>query len=117
TSQDVKSIVEKLKEDRRTEYQTHRTVHHPWGISTTLVKNDDFSVVQVELYPGSKLAIKIDTSTVEHLVVAKGLAKTTTDHQSRTLKKGECVVLSEKQSVLVENPEKDLLVIVKVKSH
>ena len=117
TSQDVKSIVEKLKEDRRTEYQTHRTVHHPWGISTTLVKNDDFSVVQVELYSGSKLEINTDTSTTKHLMVAKGLAKTTTDHQSRTLKKGQCVMLSENQSILVENPEKDLLVVVKVKSH
>ncbi len=53
-SRDVKSIVEKLKEKGRTEYQTHKTVHHPWGALTTLEKNDDFSVVQVLLYPGSK---------------------------------------------------------------
>jgi len=116
-SQDVKSIVETLKENRRTEYQTHRTAHHPWGISTTLGKNDDFSVVQVELYSGSKLEINTDTLTTKHLMVAKGIAKTTTDHQNRTLKKGQCVMLSENQSVLVENTGKDLLVIVKVKSH
>ncbi|HUV78633.1 MAG TPA: mannose-1-phosphate guanylyltransferase/mannose-6-phosphate isomerase [Desulfobacterales bacterium] len=116
-SRDVKSIVEKLKEDRRTEHQTHKTVHHPWGISTTLEKNDDFSVVQVELYPGSKLEIKTGSSTVEHLVVAKGLAKTTTDHQRRALKKGQSLMLSGNQTILMENPGKDSLVIVKVKSH
>jgi len=116
-SQDVKSIVEKLKEDHRTEYQTHRTVHHPWGISTILEKNDDFSVVQVELYSGSQLEINTGTSTTKHLMVAKGLAKTTIDHQIRTLKKGQCVMLSENQSILVENPEKYLLVMVKVKNH
>jgi mannose-1-phosphate guanylyltransferase/mannose-6-phosphate isomerase len=116
-SQDVKSIVEKLKENGRTEYQTHKTVRYPWGLSTTLEKNDDFSVVQVELYPGSKLEIETDTSTVEHLVVAKGMAKTTTNHQSRTLKKGQSLMVSENQSILMENPGKDSLVIVKVKSH
>lgn len=116
-SQDVKSIVETLKEDRRTEYQTHRTVHHPWGIFTTLKKNDDFSVAQVELYPGSKLEIDTDTWTTKHLMVAKGLAKTTTNHQNRTLKKGQCVLLSENQSILVENTGKDFLVIIKVKNH
>ncbi len=116
-SQDVKSIVETLREDRRTEYQTHRTVRHPWGISTTLEKNDDFSVVQVELYSGSKLEIHTDPWTTKHLLVAKGLAKTTADHQNRTLKKGECVMLSENRSILVENPEKDLLVVIKVKNH
>jgi mannose-1-phosphate guanylyltransferase/mannose-6-phosphate isomerase len=116
-SQDVKSIVDKLKEKRRAEYQTHKTVRYPWGTSTTLEKNDDFSVVQVELYPGSKLEIETDASAIEHLVVAKGLAKTTTNHQSRSLKKGEFLMLSGNPSILMENPGKDSLVIIKVKSH
>lgn len=116
-SRDVKSIVEKLKENGRTEYQTHKTVPHPWGTSTILEKNDVFSVVQVELYPGSKFEIKTDTSTVEHLVVARGLAKTTTNHQSRILKKGQSLMLSGNQTILVENSGKDSLVIVKVKNH
>ena len=116
-SQDVKSIVEKLKEDCRSEYQTHKKVRHPWGASTTLEKNDDFTVVQVELYPGSKLEIETDTSAVEHLVVVKGLAKTTTDHETRILKKGEHLMLSGNQKILMENSGKNSLVIVRVKNY
>jgi mannose-1-phosphate guanylyltransferase/mannose-6-phosphate isomerase len=116
-SQDVKSIVEKLKKDRRTEYRTHRTVHHPWGNSTILEKNDDFSALQVELFAGSTLEVKTETSTIEHLMVAKGVAKTTTTREKRIIKKGQCVMLSGNQSILVENSGKDLLVIVQVKTH
>jgi len=45
------------------------------------------------------------------------MAKTTTNHQSRTLKKGQFLMVSGNQSIFMENSGKDSLVIVKVKSH
>lgn len=103
SSRDVKSIVEKLKEKGRSEYQKHKTSHNPWGTSIVLEMNDDCKVEKLILYPGSNLEAKADVYTRKHLVVIRGAARTTIDNQSRILNKGESVTLSENKSVMLEN--------------
>jgi hypothetical protein len=77
-SRDVKSIVEKLKEKERSEYQKHKTSFHQWGTLTVLETTPDFSVIRRDMYPGSKCEIKTDGSTRKHLIIIKGVAKSKT---------------------------------------
>jgi mannose-1-phosphate guanylyltransferase/mannose-6-phosphate isomerase len=114
-SRDVKSIVEKLKEKGRWEYQKHMTEYHPWGTFTVLEMKDDFRVAKLTVYPGSKLEIKTDASIVKHLIVVKGQAKTTIDNQSSLMDKGQAIMLSEKQAVMLQNPGKESLIIINLK--
>ena len=114
-SRDVKSIVEKLKEKGRWEYQKHMTEYHPWGTFTVLEMKDDFRVAKLTVYPGSKLEIKTDASIVKHLIVVKGQAKTTIDNQSSLMDKGQAIMLSEKQAVMLQNPGKESLKIINLK--
>ncbi len=103
SSRDVKSIVEELKQRGRSEYQKHKTLYYPWGTLTVLEMNDDCTVAKLIIYPGSELETNADVSTIKHLVVIRGVAKTTIDNQSRMLKKGESLMLSENQIVMLEN--------------
>jgi mannose-1-phosphate guanylyltransferase len=103
SSRDVKSIVEELKQRRRSEYQEHKTLYYPWGTSTVLEMNDDCTVAKLNIYPGSELETKADASTRKHLVVIRGAARATIDNQSLPLNKGQSVTLSENQSVILEN--------------
>ncbi|MBW1958081.1 MAG: mannose-1-phosphate guanylyltransferase/mannose-6-phosphate isomerase [Deltaproteobacteria bacterium] len=103
SSRDVKSIVEELKQRRRSEYQEHKTLYYPWGTSTVLEMNDDCTVAKLNIYPGSELETKADASTRKYLVVIRGAARATIDNQNLPLNKGQSVTLSENQSVILEN--------------
>ena len=114
SSRDVKSIVQMLKEKDRREYYTHKTEYHPWGTFTVLEMKDNFRVVKLIIYPGSKLEIKVGASVIKHLVVIKGQAKTTTENQSGPLNRGQSMMFNEKQTVKLENFGEEPLEIVKV---
>ncbi len=115
TSRDVKSIVERLKEKGRREYQKHKTSYHPWGTSTFLEMKRDFSVVKLDIYPGAMCKIKTDAATVKHLVVVEGVAKSKMNTQRLTLNKGQPVMLSGNQEITLENTGDEVLVVVNVK--
>lgn len=116
-SRDVKSIVEKLKEKGRSEYQKHKTSHHLWGTLTALKETPDFSVVRRDMYSGSKCEIKTDGSTVKHLIVIKGVAKSTTNNQSRFFNAGQSLVVPENEMVILENTGDESLIVLDVKTN
>ena len=115
SSRDVKSIVEKLKEKGRGEYHKHKTAHHPWGTFTVLEIKDDFRVAKLVIDSGSKLEVKTDTCMAKHLLVIKGLAKTTVESKNDRLSTGQFMVLSQNETVILENLEEDPLVVLEVK--
>jgi len=114
SSRDVKSIVEKLKEKGRSEYQKHKTSYYPWGTSIVLEMNDDCKAEKLIIHPGSELKIKTHSSTIKHLVVIRGSGKIISDNQSRLFNKGESMILSENQTITLENPEKEPLNIISI---
>lgn len=114
SSRDVKSIVEKLRQRGRSEYQKHKISYCPWGTSTVLEMNNDCTVEKLILYPGSELETKTDFFTRKQLLVIRGVARTTLDNQGGLLNKGESVMLSEKQSVMVENVGDEPLNIIRI---
>ncbi|MFO7970458.1 MAG: mannose-1-phosphate guanylyltransferase/mannose-6-phosphate isomerase [Desulfobacterales bacterium] len=114
SSRDVKSIVGKLKQRGRSEYQVHKISYFPWGTSTVLETNDDCTIEKLVLYPGSELESKTDLSTRKQLAVVRGTARTTRDSQTGLLSKGESVMLSENQRVRVENAGNEPLNIIRI---
>jgi len=117
TSRDVKSIVEKLKEKGRREYQKHKTSYHSWGTLTVLETNHDFSVIKLDIYPGAMCRVKTDEATIKHLVVVDGVAKLTMNTRRIALKKGQSVMISGNQEMTLENATDEALVVINVKSN
>ena len=104
-SRDVKSIVVRLKEKGRKEYQQHRTIHYRWGTCIWLEQKDDFIVSRLKIYPASTLQTDMNGSAAMNLVVAKGTAVVTAAGQTLFLSRGKSTTITEKGVVSIENKE------------
>ena len=56
-SQDVKTLVDELKEASRREYENHLKVLRPWGSYETLEMGENFQVKRIVVNPGKRLSL------------------------------------------------------------
>ncbi|MBU1397388.1 MAG: mannose-1-phosphate guanylyltransferase/mannose-6-phosphate isomerase, partial [Proteobacteria bacterium] len=102
-SRDVKNIVATLKQNKRKEYQQHRTIHYPWGSITLLEQKDDFKVTSLVIYPGSMYRMKNSAAFIKQLVVVNGTVKADTGRRLRSLGRGKAVLISSKGFTAILN--------------
>ena len=76
-SQDVKKIVDRLKEGEREESSLHRQVFRPWGSYDSLENADGFQVKRLIVNPGAVLSLQMHHHRAEHWVVVRGTARIT----------------------------------------
>ncbi len=78
-SQNVKKIVDRLKEDKRTESEVHRRVYRPWGSYEGIESDAGFQVKRLIVNPGAVLSLQSHKHRAEHWVVVQGTATITLD--------------------------------------
>lgn len=76
-SQDVKHIVNTLKQQNRKEHTLHRKVHRPWGWYDSIDEGGRFKVKRIQVKPGASLSLQKHHHRAEHWVVVKGTAEIT----------------------------------------
>jgi mannose-1-phosphate guanylyltransferase/mannose-6-phosphate isomerase len=81
-SQDVRKIVEHLKETGSDAYRLHRTVARPWGTYTVLEEGPGFKIKRIVVKPGQSLSLQMHHHRSEHWVVVSGAARVTVDQQT-----------------------------------
>ncbi|HUU75643.1 MAG TPA: mannose-1-phosphate guanylyltransferase/mannose-6-phosphate isomerase [Methanoregulaceae archaeon] len=88
-AQDVKVLVDALKEkgDERTEF--HSTVHRPWGSFTVLEPGRTYKIKRVSVSPHRRLSDQRHFHRSEHWVVVEGTAHVTIGERVQILKPGE----------------------------
>ena len=114
--QDVKNVVNELKEQERCEHLEHREVYRPWGSHDAIADGERFHVKKMLVKPGEKTAIQMHYHRAEHWVVVSGTA--------RVIKGEDEFLLSENQSTYIpigvahaiENPGKIPLEMIEVRS-
>jgi len=67
--QEVRKIVEVLKQNGRDEHLLHKTVERPWGSYTVLEKGQGYKIKRVVLKPRAKLSLQLHWKRSEHWVV------------------------------------------------
>ncbi|MGK5092945.1 mannose-1-phosphate guanylyltransferase/mannose-6-phosphate isomerase [Deltaproteobacteria bacterium TL4] len=90
-SQDVKNLVETLKQEDRYEYKFHTTVMRPWGSYTVLHETPHFKIVIMELLPGRRMSLQRHRHRNEHWVVAHGTADVICGKESLLLSENESI--------------------------
>jgi mannose-1-phosphate guanylyltransferase/mannose-6-phosphate isomerase len=114
--QDVKRIVERLREEGRGEAVLHRKVYRPWGAYDSVDMDERFQVKRITVNPGAALSLQMHHHRAEHWIVVSGTARVT---------RGEDVfLLGENQSTFIpvgtkhrlENPGKVPLQLIEVQS-
>ena len=76
-TQDVKKVVQRLKELQRSEYKEHTLVYRPWGSYEALVKGERFQVKRIIVNPGEELSLQLHHHRAEHWIIVSGTAEVT----------------------------------------
>jgi mannose-1-phosphate guanylyltransferase/mannose-6-phosphate isomerase len=114
--QEIKQVVEALKESERPEVTLHRTVYRPWGSYTVLEVADRFQVKRISVNPGAALSLQMHHHRAEHWIVVKGTAKVTCDDDTFLLAENESTHIPVGTRHRLENPGQIPLEMVEVQS-
>ncbi|WXT99928.1 MAG: Alginate biosynthesis protein AlgA [Catillopecten margaritatus gill symbiont] len=113
---EVKSIVESLHKDGRTEGGEHRKVHRPWGWYDSIESGEYFQVKRLHVKSGAKLSLQKHQKRAEHWVVVKGTATVTNDKKTFDLEKGESTYIPIGIIHALENKTNEPLELIEVQS-
>jgi mannose-1-phosphate guanylyltransferase/mannose-1-phosphate guanylyltransferase/mannose-6-phosphate isomerase len=114
--QEVKKIVESLREKKRSEGDLHRKVYRPWGFYQSIDSGTRFQVKQIVVKPGAKLSLQMHHHRAEHWVVVEGTAMITRDGESFLLRENESTYIPVGTKHRLENPGKVPLKLIEVRS-
>ena len=104
-SQNIKNIVNQLKQDSRSEADNHRKVFRPWGYYDSIDADDGFQVKRILVNPGAKLSLQKHEHRAEHWVVVKGVAKVTCGEKIFSLKENQSTYIPKGEVHRLENQE------------
>jgi mannose-1-phosphate guanylyltransferase/mannose-6-phosphate isomerase len=110
-TQDVKKIVEQLKETKREEVIVHKTAYRPWGYYKNVEGNDNsgFKVKRISVYPGKRLSLQSHNHRSEHWVIVKGTGMVQLGNDILILSKDQHVYIPLNTLHRIENIGDELL--------
>lgn len=115
-AQNIKKLVEKIKQEGRQEHLYHTVVHRPWGSFEGTDAGDNFQVKRLIVKPGRKLSLQAHRHRAEHWIVVKGVARVTRDDQVFDLRENESTYIPLGAKHRLENPGSEPLHIIEVQS-
>ncbi len=116
-SEDVKKVVEKLKEKGAKEVNHNIVVYRPWGKYEVLIDNAaNHKVKKITVFPGAALSLQSHEHRAEHWVVVKGIAKVVNGENLLTLHENQSTYIPAKCKHQLSNPAVELLEIIEVQS-
>jgi mannose-1-phosphate guanylyltransferase len=89
SSQKVKQVVAKLKEQQSELHNIHLTGHRPWGTYTVLEDNPGYKIKRIEVKPGKRLSLQKHFHRNEHWIVVSGTATVTVGDTTKLIRPNE----------------------------
>lgn len=114
--QDVKKVVEAIKNDGRHEHMNHREVYRPWGVYDSIENGERYQVKRITVKPGAKLSVQMHHHRAEHWVVVSGTAKVTNGDKTFLVTENESTFIPIGEVHALENPGKIPLELIEVQS-
>ncbi|MEP6484238.1 MAG: mannose-1-phosphate guanylyltransferase/mannose-6-phosphate isomerase [Rudaea sp.] len=103
-AQEVKQVVDHLRESDHASARFHRTVHRPWGSFTILEDAADCKVKRLTVKPGEVLSLQKHHRRSEHWTVVSGTAKVRVGDQEFLLERNESTFIPMDTLHRLENP-------------
>ena len=104
--QDVKTIVEKLRSDNRSEAELHREVYRPWGKYDGVDVGERFQVKRITVKPGQSTSVQMHYHRAEHWIIVSGLAEITCDDKVFLCSENESAFIPQGSKHRIANPGK-----------
>jgi mannose-1-phosphate guanylyltransferase len=116
SAQDIKTLVEKLEAEGKSEHINHREVYRPWGSYDSLERGERFQVKRIIVKPGARISTQMHYHRAEHWIVVRGTAKVTIDGETVLLTENESTFIPVGKMHILENPGKIPLELIEVQS-
>jgi len=114
--QEVKALVNRLKQLGRSETSLHREVFRPWGSYDSVDGGARFQVKRLTVNPGAQLSLQMHHHRAEHWIVVSGTAKITCNEKVFFLSENESTYIPLGATHRIENPGKLPLHVIEVQS-
>ena len=115
-TQDVKLIVDKLRQQGRSEGHLHRKVFRPWGWYDGVEFGERFQVKRIVVKPGAALSLQMHHHRAEHWVVVRGTARVTRNEEIYLVTENESTYIPLGTNHRLENPGCVPLEIIEIQS-
>lgn len=114
--QDVKKIVDRLKNEGRCESQDHREVYRPWGMYDSIDNGSRYQVKRITVNAGARLSLQMHHHRAEHWIVVSGTAKVTNGEKTYLVTENQSTYIPIGQVHTLENPGVIPLELIEVQS-
>jgi mannose-1-phosphate guanylyltransferase/mannose-6-phosphate isomerase len=114
--QDVKKLVDKIKNAGRQEHMFHRKVYRPWGSYDSIDMGERFQVKRITVKPGAALSLQKHHHRAEHWVIVSGTAEVTRNDEVFLVAENESTFLPLGAVHRLRNPGKVPLELIEVQS-
>lgn len=115
-TQDVKYVVQVLKQRGHEAYRLHRTVTRPWGCYTVLEEGPRFKIKRIMVRPGESLSLQMHHHRSEHWIVVSGMARVINGERDFLLNTNESTFIPAGHHHCLVNPGVIELVMIEVQS-
>ena len=114
--QDVKKIVERIKNAGRPEHLNHREVYRPWGVYDAIDNGHRYQVKRITVQTGAKLSVQMHHHRAEHWIVVSGTARVTNGENTYLVTENQSTYIPIGQVHALENPGVIPLELIEVQS-
>jgi len=102
--QEVKEVVSQLKQQQRSEAESHRKIYRPWGHYDAVDSGTRHQTKRIVVKPGARLSLQKHHHRAEHWVVVKGTAVITKGDEKLLLSENESTFIPLGVTHCLENP-------------
>ncbi len=103
SSQKVKKVVEKLKEQKSELTNIHTLAHRPWGTYEVLLEHKNYKIKRIIVQPEKRLSLQKHFHRSEHWIVVSGTATVTVGDEVKLIRPNESTYIKMGEVHRVEN--------------
>lgn len=115
-SQDVKKIVQQLKQQGRTEHRLPQKAYRLWGSVETVNLSKHYQIKHVMIKPGGEIALQVHQYRSEHWVIIAGTAEVSLAGNVQTFHENDSVHIRSGDVHSIKNVGTDVLEIIEVQT-
>lgn len=115
-TENIKSILNKVKNKFPDIANNHRKVYRPWGYYDLIDAGSGFQAKRISVNPGSKLSLQKHQYRAEHWVIVNGVATITCGDKTFNLEKNQSTYIPQGEIHRLENKGNVNLVIIEIQT-
>ncbi len=113
-TEEIKTLVARVKAHKPELTEIHRTVYRPWGSYTVLEESANFKIKRIVVSSGAKLSMQMHKHRSEHWVVVSGEATVTNGDMEFTLQANQSTYIPKTHRHRLANNGAEPLAIIEV---